>query len=83
MLEASGSLYLSYVHRLATTPKTDDALAQFGEDLEHDSENGALSAAEQDKLVRSFLLKLVAASESSEEPSIPRLKGNFQPKLQH
>lgn len=42
--------------RLRSPPKQhpgddEDALAEFGEDLEHDSENGVLSADEQDKLV--------------------------------
>lgn len=36
------------------------------EDLERDSENGVLSADEQDKLVTKFLLKLVATPHPSE-----------------
>ena len=62
-----GPLYHDYAQRLETIPQTDDALVRFGEDLERDSENGALSAAEQDELVKSFSVKLIAIFESSAE----------------
>lgn len=62
-----GLLYHDYTHRLANIPETDDALIRFGQDLERDSENGALSDAEQSELVKSFSLKLVAIFESSAE----------------
>ena len=62
-----GLLYHDYAQRLAHLPETGDALVKFGEDLEHDSENGTLSDAEHSKLVKSFSLKLVAIFESSAE----------------
>lgn len=62
-----GPLYHSYAQRLTDIPETGDALVRFGEDLERDSENGALNAAEQDGLVTLFALKLIAVSESLEK----------------
>ena len=64
MTEAFGPLYYDYAYRLENLPETGDALVAFGEDLERDSENGALSAAEQAELVTLFALKCMAVSES-------------------
>lgn len=64
-----GPLYHDYAQRLKTIPQTDDALVEFGKDLERDTENGALSAAEQDELVTLFAPKCMAVSESLEKLS--------------
>lgn len=67
MPRSLGPFYYDYARRLSSIPRTDeDALDEFGEDLERDSGNGVLSADEQDKLVTKFLLKLVATPHPSE-----------------
>ncbi len=66
MSRSFGPSYYDYARRLSNILGTDeDALDRYGEDLERDSENGVLSADEQDKLVVKFLLKLVATPHSS------------------
>ncbi len=69
MIETFGPLYHDYAQRLETIPETGDALVEFGEDLERDSENGALSAAEQGELVTLFAFKCIALSDSLEKLS--------------
>lgn len=72
-----GSSYHTYLHRLASMREVNTAVAEFGEDLTRDSENGALSSSEQRELVLLFAEKLGTIdvigerSAPSEEAELP------------